>query len=130
MTEKDRVDTAGAAAALRRYGRLKEQATRIGTALAATLLSRRTVCGKPGCGCRTDPAQRHGPYWQLTWKEKGKTVTRRVPAEAVPILREWIANSRRWRRVLAGMESAARQAASALKPKDAARSEGVESRQN
>ncbi len=129
MTEKDNLNMKAAVAALRRYGKLKEEAARIGTALAATLLSRRTVCGKPGCGCRTDPAQRHGPYWQLTWKEKGKTVTRRVPAEAVCVIREWIANSRRLRRVLAGMESAARQAA-ALRPKDTATSEGLEPRRN
>jgi len=132
MITKDRLDMKAAAGALRRYGKLKEESGRVGTALAGTLLCRRTVCGKPTCGCRTNPAERHGPYWQLTWKEKGKTVTRRVPAEAVPVLREWIRNSRRLRQTLAAMETAARQAASTLKLKPAAgnRPEGVQSRKN
>ena len=24
-----------------------------------------TACSSKGCHCRTDPARRHGPYWQL-----------------------------------------------------------------
>src|SRR5205807_9499055 len=31
--------------------------------------------------CATDRASQHGPYYQLSWKEKGKTVSRRLPAE-------------------------------------------------
>jgi hypothetical protein len=116
--------------AMHRYRKLKEKLDGIGTALAGTLLSRRTVCGKATCACASDPAKRHGPYWQLTWKQNGKTATLAVPAQAVPLLKEWIANSRRMRRILMAMECTARQAASRLRPgaAPAGRSKGQKTR--
>ena len=32
-------------------------------------------CGNPGCHCRKDGDPGHGPYYRLTCKVKGKTVT-------------------------------------------------------
>lgn len=57
-------------------------------------MERWTSCGKPNCRCTNDPPQRHGPYYQLTWKERGKTVTRRLPAEQAQLYQEWIDNRR------------------------------------
>jgi len=58
-----------------------------------------TSCGNPNCRC-LDPEHRHGPYWHLTWKEQGKTTTRRLSVEYPALYRKWIANRRRLEAVL------------------------------
>ena len=42
-------------------------------------------CGKANCACRHDPAQRHGPYFEWTYKAKGKTVNVKLTPEAAPL---------------------------------------------
>src|SRR5256884_6746013 len=60
-------------------------------------------CGKPNCACATDRASQHGPYYQLSWKEKGKTVSRRLPAEHATLYRQWIANRQRLQSIIQQM---------------------------
>lgn len=47
-----------------RIARLKRRITEIDWVCAGTLLERTKVCGKPNCRCATDPAARHGPYYE------------------------------------------------------------------
>jgi hypothetical protein len=63
------------------YVRLQARLREIGFICAGTLVERWMQCGKPNCACASDRASQHGPYFQLSWKEKGKTVSRRLPAE-------------------------------------------------
>ena len=58
-------------------------------------------CGKPGCRCKAEGATGHGPYWSLTFKVQGKTVTRSIPAAAVERTREQIAEHKRFRALAA-----------------------------
>lgn len=82
------------AAAERDYQRVKQQLDEIGFICEGSLVQRWMPCGKPGCRC-VDPEQRHGPYWQLSWKENGKTVSRRLSPQHAALYQEWIANRRR-----------------------------------
>lgn len=94
-----------------RYRQLAAQLADIGMISAGTLTRRYTRCTSPGCKCRADPPQPHGPYWQWTRKIDGKTVTRRLtPAEA-KLYHEWIANDRRLRRIIDQMRTTAAKAA-------------------
>src|SRR5215510_13828026 len=45
-----------------------------GFILPGTLTERMTRCGYPGCRCRADPPQLHGPYHQWTRKIDGEMV--------------------------------------------------------
>lgn len=76
------------------YARIKARIRDVGFICEGSLVERWTSCGKPNCRCTSDPPQRHGPYYQLTWKEQGKTVTRRLSAEQAQLYQEWIANRR------------------------------------
>ena len=49
-----------------------------------TLLKRMMKCGKAQCACRHDPAKRHGPYFEWTYKAKGKTVNVKLTPEVMP----------------------------------------------
>lgn len=50
-----------------------------------TVLKRMMKCGKPQCACASDATKRHGPYFELTYKENGKTVNVKLSPEAAPL---------------------------------------------
>jgi hypothetical protein len=98
----------------RRHQALAAQLGTIGFAVPGSITRRYTYCGKPGCRCQATPPQPHGPYYQLTRKVAGKTVTTRLTAGQAARYTEWIANQRELRRLLAEMEQVSRQAASLI----------------
>jgi alkanesulfonate monooxygenase SsuD/methylene tetrahydromethanopterin reductase-like flavin-dependent oxidoreductase (luciferase family) len=95
----------------RRYRELAAQLADIGLISSGTITRRYTRCTTPGCKCRAEPPQPHGPYWQWTRKVDGKTVTRRLTAAEADLYREWIANDRRMRRLIDQMRTIAGKAA-------------------
>ena len=95
----------------RRYRELAGQLANVGLIYSGSITRRYTRCGTPGCKCHADPPQLHGPYYQWTAKENGKTVTRRLsPAEA-ELYKEWLDNDRQLRRILQQMRQVAVKAA-------------------
>jgi hypothetical protein len=95
----------------RRHQDLAARLGQIGFALPGSITRRYTTCGKPGCRCQAEPPRPHGPYYQLTRKVAGKTVTTRLTPSQAARYTEWIANQREIRGVLAEMEQVSRQAA-------------------
>lgn len=93
-----------------RYRQLAAQLADIGPISAGTLTRRYTRCTSPGCKCNADPPRPHGPYWQLTRKVDGKTVTRRLTPTQAALYRQWIANDRRLRRTIDQMRNVAAKA--------------------
>lgn len=93
----------------RDYEAAKTRLTEVGFICEGSLAELYTSCGNPNCRC-ADPDQRHGPYWQLTWKEAGKTITRRLSADDAQLYRQWIANRRQLEAVLEQMRDLSRQA--------------------
>ena len=95
----------------RRHQALAARLGQVGFALPGSLTRRYTYCGKPGCRCQASPPRPHGPYYQLTRKVAGKTVTTRLTPSQAARSAEWIRNQRELRRVLGEMEDISRQAA-------------------
>jgi len=93
----------------RDYQAVKARLSEVGFICEGSLAELYTSCGNPNCRC-ADPKHRHGPYWQLTWKEQGKTVTRRLSPEDAAIYQEWIANRRQLDALLEEMRDLSRQA--------------------
>ena len=91
---------------------LRAQLAELGFFCKGTVLERRMTCGKPACACGTEPARRHGPYFEWTYKEAGKTVNVRLTPEAVAAYRAGTAEWRRLRRLLTRLESLSRRAIS------------------
>jgi hypothetical protein len=92
------------------YVRLKARLREIGFICEGTLVERWMQCGKPNCACASNPASQHGPYYQLSWKKKGRTVSRRLPAEHAALYRQWIANRQRLQSVIQQMHGVSRKA--------------------
>jgi hypothetical protein len=75
-----------------------------GFALPGTLADRMTRCGYPGCRCRADPPQLHGPYHQWTRKKNGRTATRILSDEQLADYGPWFDNHRRLRELITELE--------------------------
>jgi len=67
-----------------RIEQIKAEITTLGPLRPGTLSRQYNVCGTPGCRCKDDPAQRHGPYYQLsyTWRGKSRSEFVRAPESA------------------------------------------------
>ena len=74
----------------RRIDEIKTQITALGDLRPGSLSQQYNVCGKPGCRCKADPPQKHGPYYQLGWTRKGRSTTRFVRLENLSEVRNEI----------------------------------------
>ena len=70
-----------------RFRELKQELLRLEYFCKGTVLKRRVKCGKAHCACRHDPTKRHGPYFEWTYKAKGKTVNVKLTPEVAPLYR-------------------------------------------
>jgi len=67
---------------------------------SGTLSERMMKCGKPNCRCASDPAARHGPYYEWGRMRAGKLVRRYVTEQQAQILRQAIDNYRQVKALL------------------------------
>ena len=72
---------------------------------SGTLLKRMKVCGNPRCRCASDPAARHGPYYEWSYLKGGKLRHRTLTAEQADIMRLAIANHRKAKKLLRAWEA-------------------------
>ena len=79
-------------------------------------------CGKPQCACGKDPSKRHGPYYEWTYKARGKTVTVRLAPEAASFFRAAARQYRKLKTILNRMETISRQALGKLAKDPSSRS--------
>ena len=88
---KSKVRPVAGNAALERYTQrfleLRRGLEQIDYFCKGTVLKRMMKCGKAQCACRQDPAKRHGPYFEWTYKAKGKTVNVKLTPEVMPMFR-------------------------------------------
>ena len=109
----------------RRQRELARQILDLGFVQQGSVVRRHTYCRTPGCRCHADPPQPHGPYWQWTRYDSGKTITRRLTEPQAALYQEWIANRRRLTDIIAEMEKVCEQATELMlqrpEPRQAAR---------
>ena len=98
----------------RRFQELKADLARIEYFSKGTLQARMIKCGKPKCPCGADPKRRHGPYFEWTYKEQGKTVSVRLTAKAAPLFQAASTQYRKLKSTLARLEKLSRQAITRL----------------
>ena len=84
--------------------RLKREILKLGYVRPGSLVRRFMPCGNPLCRCMGRPPQLHGPYYQWTYKVKGKTRTVRLNENQVRLCQAWIRNHRHLRRLVRKME--------------------------
>jgi hypothetical protein len=97
-----------------RYRDRARQILELGLISQGSVVLRHTTCQTLGCRCHANPPQPHGPYWQWTRYDSGKTTTRRLTEAQARLYQEWIANRRRLAGIIAEMEKIAQQVAAIL----------------
>jgi hypothetical protein len=90
---------------LRRFQELKREFQQLDYFCKGTLLKRMMKCGKAECACRQDPGKRHGPYFEWTYKAKGKTVNVKLTPELMPTFRVASRQYRKLKSLLHRLES-------------------------
>lgn len=93
-----------------RFEALKREIVHLGYFCKGTVLKRMMKCGNKQCACHRDPAKRHGPYFECTYKVQNKTVNLRLHKEATPLYRSAIQQYRKLRSLLGRMERVSRSA--------------------
>ena len=93
------------------HRKLVGRLSRIGPILKGSVVESYTRCGTPNCRCRKEPPQLHGPYWQWSTSVDGKTVTRRLRDEELPLYQEWVNNRKQLETILEDMHRISLQAA-------------------
>lgn len=83
-----------------RLRRIRKQITDLEHVCSGTLLQRTKVCGRATCPCATDPAARHGPYFEWSRWEDGHLVHTVLPRSAASAMARAIRNHRRLRRLM------------------------------
>ena len=97
-----------------RFRQTRQQLQQVDYFLKGTVLKRRMKCGQPTCACQRDVSQRHGPYFQWTYKVKGKTVSVQLTPQVAPLYQAATKQHRQLKAVLARMERLSRTALARL----------------
>lgn len=86
------------------FEQLKSELRSLGYVRPGSLVRRFMPCGNPACRCMGTPPQLHGPYYQWSYKVKGKTRTVRLSAEQARLCLEWTHNHQQLRQIVRKME--------------------------
>lgn len=83
-----------------RIEQIKTKLTKLGDLRPGTLSEQYNTCNTPGCRCKADPPQRHGPYHQLSYTRHGRHRTENVHPEDLAAVRSQLANYAKLRDLL------------------------------
>jgi hypothetical protein len=97
-----------------RFRQARQELHHLDYFLKGTVSKRMMKCGQPQCACHRDPAQRHGPYFEWTYKVNGKTVNVKLSPQSAPIYQAATMQNRKLKAVLAKMERLSRTALARL----------------
>ena len=97
-----------------RFRQARQELHQLGYFLKGTVLKRMMKCGHPNCACQRDASHRHGPYFEWTYKVKGKTVNVKISPQAAPLYQAATKQHRKLKAALARMERLSRTALARL----------------
>lgn len=80
--------------------KVKQDLAALGDLRPGSLSTQYNVCGSPGCRCKADPPQKHGPYYQVSFSRKGKSSSKFVKKEDLPTIRRQLKNYERMKELV------------------------------
>lgn len=93
-----------------RFRQARQELQQLDYFLKGTVLKRMMKCGQPSCACHRDASQRHGPYFEWTYKVNGKTVNVKLSPQTAPLYQAATKQHRKLKAVLARLERLSRTA--------------------
>ncbi len=97
-----------------RFRQARQELHQLGYFLKGTVLKRMMKCGHLNCACQRDASRRHGPYFEWTYKVKGKTVNVKLSPQAAPLYQAATKQHRKLKAALARLERLSRTALTRL----------------
>jgi hypothetical protein len=94
----------------RQYAAAKNHILQVGYVTEGSLSKRYLTCGNSSCRCTSDPTHRHGPYYQLTWKRNGRTVSQVITEPLAHEYEEWIRNRQSLSKILKQLHAISKKA--------------------
>ena len=91
-----------------RFESLKQEVMQLDYFCKGTVLKRMMKCGNQQCACHRDPAHRHGPYFECTYKVHNKTVNLKLYPEVTPLYRAATKQHRKLKSLLTRLERQSR----------------------
>ena len=76
---------------------IKAELAALGPLHPGSITRQYNVCGNPTCRCKADPAQRHGPYSQLSYGHQRKSTSTFVRAPDLAAVEQQLRNYERLR---------------------------------
>jgi len=104
-----------------RFESLKQEVMQLDYFCKGTVLKRMMKCGNQQCACHRDPARRHGPYFECTYKVHNKTVNLKLYPEVTPLYRAATQQHRKLKSLLTRLERQSRVALAHLAKQKLAR---------
>src|SRR6266849_1316590 len=101
-------------ASAQQFRQAQQELLRLDYFFKGTVLKRMMKCGQSQCACHRDPAKRHGPYFEWTYKANGKTVNVKLSPQAAPLYQAATKQHRKLKAILARMERVSRTALAQL----------------
>jgi hypothetical protein len=83
-----------------RIAAIKRELATLGPLRPGSISRQYNVCGSPNCRCKADPAQRHGPYYQLSYTHQRKSSSEFVRAQDLRDVQQQLGNHERLRRLV------------------------------
>lgn len=84
----------------RQIEKVKRDLAALGDLRPGSLSTQYNVCGTPGCRCKADPPQKHGPYYQVSFTRKGKSSSKFVKQEDLPAISKQLQNYERMKELV------------------------------
>jgi hypothetical protein len=83
-----------------RIEQIKTNLVKLGDLRPGTLSEQYNTCRTPGCRCKADPPQKHGPYHQLSYTRNSRHRTENVRPEDLPAVQAKLANYAKLRELI------------------------------
>lgn len=80
-----------------RINAIKHALAALGPLHPGSISRQYNVCGNPTCRCKADPAQRHGPYYQLSYGHQRKSTSTFVREPELAAVEQQLRNYERLR---------------------------------
>ena len=71
---------------------VKRNLAALGDLRPGSLSTQYNVCGSPGCQCKATPPKKHGPYYQVSFTRKGKSSSKFIRKQDLPVIRKQLKN--------------------------------------
>ena len=80
---------------------IKNELEKMAIVRPGSLSKQYNVCGKSGCACKDkDNPKKHGPYYVLSYRHRGKNRTEFIRKPFVGDVKEWVGNYQKLRDVI------------------------------